>query len=85
MTARCYMGGRAWAKAWAAHLQSRVGTTTPDGRTILEIEATGYGESADWWWTPWWCVVEKWQYTAKPSLGIFGEGVALLLERTMPP
>jgi hypothetical protein len=85
MTPCCYMGKRAWAEAWAARLQSRVGTTMPDGRVITAIRAQGYGESHGWLWSPWWCVIEEWQYIGNGSLGTFGENTALLLERRMPP
>jgi hypothetical protein len=81
-----YFGGRAWAQAWARHLQSRVGTLDGDMR-ITRIVAQGYGETYRWptWATIWWSVVEYWEYDGKPSLGEFGEENALRLPKEMPP
>jgi hypothetical protein len=70
----CYSGPLAWAKAHAAREQRRVGTLTPDGRRILAVQPKLYGLSKKRW-----CVTESWQYIANPSLGVFGENVALLL------
>lgn len=83
---REYFGRRAWAQAWAKHLQPTVGTVQ-DGRRITRIVAQGYGETFRWprWLTWWWSVVEYWEYERNPSLGEFGEENALELPEGMPP
>ncbi len=86
MTAREYFGRRAWAEAWARHLQPNVGTVRDD-RRITRIVAQGYGNTYRWprWLTLWWSVVEYWEHDGRASLGEFGEENALLLPKTMPP
>lgn len=84
MTARCYSGSQAWAKAWAQKLVPRVGTRTLDGRYIVEVRAQGYGETHQRKRPRQWCVVEVWTYPGQASLGTFGKDTALLLERKMP-
>jgi hypothetical protein len=83
---REYFGRRAWAEAWAKHLQSTVGTVARGQRTT-RIVAQGYGETFRFprWAIIWWSVVEYWEYERDPSLGEFGEENALYLPKEMPP
>ena len=77
---RDYHGSRAWADAWAAKLQSRIGVITiPYGQEIVAVKARPYGTSRKVW-----SVVEEWRYVGYPSLGVFGTENYLLLPERMP-